>query len=73
MNMGDVKEVEITDINGMSDTFYEAIDRAFRAELRKQGKNDLVIWEFWTLKATCREGDVVSKIALPSNFNGVEK
>ena len=49
--MSNAKEVVI-DVSSMSEEFYDLVDKMFREELAKQGKDPEVMFEFWTLKAS---------------------
>lgn len=51
MTTNKIHEVVVSDIDGMSDAMYAALDLLFKEELRKQGIDPDVGWEHWTIKA----------------------
>lgn len=51
------KIVRLENIDAMSDELYDALDKAFKKELERQGKSPEVSWEFWDISAEYREGE----------------
>lgn len=43
--------IKLDNIDAMSDELYDALDKAFKDELARQGKPTDVSWDFWHISA----------------------